>query len=147
MTSVKRDLSSRARFNQLQWINLEGSGPFKRNGKNMVVYALAAIAGVVAIFVVFGVKTSVRGISNLVTDPPSTQWFPSAVDDPNADITPVPDLSPEMTRVVHVHDPNTDVDCIRNTVLIQYSNTYGVAPTSGSFVVELNTPAYIYEDK
>ena len=106
MTSVKRDLSSRARFNQLQWINLEGSGPFKRNGKNMVVYALAAIAGVVAIFVVFGVKTSVRGISNLVTDPPSTQWFPSAVDDPNADITPVPDLSPEMTRVVHVHDPS-----------------------------------------
>ena len=95
--SVKRDLSSRARFNQLQWINLEGSGPFKRNGKNMVVYALAAIAAIAAVLLVFGVKISVRGISSMISDP-TTQWFPPAVD-PNADLSP--DVSPPaMVRIV-----------------------------------------------
>jgi hypothetical protein len=36
-----------------------------------------------------GVKISLRGISNLITDP-AAQWFPPAVD-PNADLSPPPD--------------------------------------------------------
>jgi hypothetical protein len=53
-SSSKRDLSSRARFNQLQWISLEGSGPFKRSGKNIILYSIAAVAAVAAVLVVFG---------------------------------------------------------------------------------------------
>ena len=89
--STKRDLSSRARFNQLQWINLEGSGPFKRNGKNVVVYALAAVAAVAAVLVVLGVKISVHGITSLITDP-AEQWFRAPAVDRNPDLSP--DVSP-----------------------------------------------------
>lgn len=63
-----RDLRSRARFNQLQWVSLDTlGGPFKHKAKNVGLYVVAICVAVAAAVVVCGVRVSVSSIAAMVT--------------------------------------------------------------------------------